>query len=178
MLWAKNAKVQLIVVLSIGTGTGWLLGAEGNGAGRNAAPVVTPAGQPDGKDLREAPPTITVDGKVLTIRAQIFNNRMPSFGHREGTGIYFVINLATKDGTPMPDGLVFDTVCGIQGKNKWETRGFDELKINKPPMVRIIPRNAPGWTASSEIDVVVKLRDSAKKEHLIRAAGVGAREVH
>jgi len=175
-------KVQMVVVLSISTGTGWLVGAEGKDDDRDAVKIVKPAGETamktDDKALREAPATITVGGKVLTVRAQIFNNRMPTFGPRASTGIFFVIGLATKDGSPMPDGLTADTVYGIQGKNKWETRTFDKLKIEKPPMLRIIPRNAPAWTAKSKIDVVVKLRDSAKKEHLIRAAGVGAMKVH
>jgi hypothetical protein len=122
--------------------------------------------------------TIAVDGKKLTLSAEGINNRMPTIGPRTNTGIYFIIRLSTTDRSPLPKDITFDTVHGIQGEKKWETKKFDGPRGNAPSMVEIVARNAPAWTVSSKIDVVVKLRDSAKKEHLIRAAGVGAMEVH
>jgi len=130
------------------------------------------------KKPAEAPTSIIVDGKKLTLSAEGINNRMPTIGPRTNTGIYFIIRLSTTDRSPLPKDITFDTVHGIQGEKKWETKKFDGPRGNAPSMVEIVARNAPAWTVSSKIDVVVKLRDSAKKEHLIRAAGVGAMEVH
>jgi hypothetical protein len=132
----------------------------------------------DAKKLTEAAATITVDGKELTLRVEGINNRMPGIGPRTSTGIYFIIRLTTTDRSPVPKGITFDTVYGIQREKKWETRKFDGPRGGVPSTVEIVARNAPTWTASSKIDVIVRLRDSAKKEHLIRAASVGAMEVH
>jgi hypothetical protein len=132
----------------------------------------------DAGKLTEAPATIIIDGKKLTLQVEGINNRMPTIGPRTNTGIYFIIRLKTTDRSAIPKGVTFDTVFGVQGKKKWETKKFDGPRGRVSSMVEIVARNAPAWTVSAKIDVIVKLRDSAKTEHLIRAANVGAMEVH
>jgi len=132
----------------------------------------------DAGKLAGAPTTITVDGKKLTLQVEGINNRMPTVGPRTSTGIYFIIRLKTIDRSAMPKGVTFDAVYGVQGKKKWATRKFDGPRGRISSMVEIVARNAPAWTVSSKIDVIVRLRDSAKKEHLIRAANVGTMVVH
>ena len=63
-------------------------------------------------------------------------------------------------------------------EKKWETKKLDKPRTGEASKVETVARNAPAWTVSSKIDVIVVLRDSAKKEYLIRAANVGAMEVH
>ena len=128
--------------------------------------------------LTEAPATITIEGKKLTLHVEGINNRMPMIGPRTNTGIYFIIRLRTTDRSPMPKGVTFDTVYGVQGKKKWETKKFDGPRGRVASMVEIVARNAPAWTARAKIEVIIRFRDSAKKEHLIRAANVGTMEVH
>jgi len=132
----------------------------------------------DAGKLTEAPAKITIGGKKLTLQVVGINNRMPMIGPRTNTGIYFIIRLKTTDRSAIPKGVTFDTVYGVQGKKKWETKKFDGPRGRVSSMVEIVARNAPAWTASSKIDVIVRLRDSANKEHLIRAAGIGTMEVH
>jgi hypothetical protein len=132
----------------------------------------------DAGKLAQAPATITVGGKKLTLQVEGINNRMPTVGARTRTGIYFIIRLKTTDRSAMPRGVTFDAVYGVQGKRKWETRKFDGPRGRVSSMVEIVARNAPAWTVSGKIDVIVRLRDAAGKEHLIRAANVRAMAVH
>jgi len=134
--------------------------------------------KPGDVKLTEVPTSITIDGKKLTLQVEGINNRMPTIGPRTNTGIYFIIRLRTIDRSPMPKGITFVSVCGVRGNTKWETRKFDAPRVGAGSMTQIIARNAPAWTVTAKIDVIVKLLDSAKKEHLIRAANVGAMEVH
>jgi len=143
------------------------------------APAAEPAAKPDAGDARltDAPTTITVDGKKLTLQVEGICNLMPTIGPRTSTGIYFIIRLKTTDKSPLPKGVTFETVYGVQGDRKWETRKFDGPRGRASSMSEIVARNAPAWTTSAKIDVIVRLRDSAKKEHVIRAANVRTMDV-
>jgi hypothetical protein len=144
------------------------------------APAAAPGAKPDAGEakLTDAPTTITIDGKKLILQAEGINNRMPTIGRRTSTGIYFIIRLKTTDKSPLPKGLTFDAVYGVRGDRKWETRKFDGPRGRARSMSEIVARNAPAWTTSAKIDVIVKLRDSAKKTHMVRATNVGTMQVH
>jgi len=128
--------------------------------------------------LTDAPTTITIDGKKLILQVEGINNRMPTIGPRTSTGIYFIVRLKTTDRSPLPKGLTFDSVYGVRGDRKWETKKFDGPRGRLSSVSEIVARNAPAWTTSAKIDVIVRLRDSTKKEHLVRATNVGTMTVH
>jgi hypothetical protein len=142
-------------------------------ATKNTAKPSTDTGK-----LAKAPTAITIDGRKLTLHVEGINNRMPTIGPRTSTGIYFIIRLKTTDRSAIPKGVTIDAVYGVQGKKKWETKKFDGPRGRASSMVEIVARNAPAWTVSAKIDVIVRLRDAGRKEYLIRAANVGAMEVH
>jgi len=144
------------------------------------AAAAAPAAKPEAGEakLADAPTTITIGGKKLTLQVEGINNRMPMIGPRTSTGIYFIIRLKTADRSALPKGVTFDSVCGVRGDKKWETKKFDGPRGRVSSMAEIVARNAPAWTTSAKIDMIVRLRDSAKKVHLIRATNVGTMEVH
>jgi hypothetical protein len=148
-------------------------------------PPVEETSQPssDTETLIESPTTITIDGKALVLHVEGINNLMPMIGPGPGVAggrssrIYFIVRLATTDRSSLPEGVTFDTVYGVQGEKKWEMQSFDTPRSSAPSMLEIVARNAPVWTAS-DVDIIVKLRDSANKEYLIRATDVETMDVH
>ncbi len=131
-----------------------------------------------GSNPSEVPTTVTVDGKVLVLNVEGINNAMPTIGPSAGSRVYFILRVATKDRSPVPKGLTIDTVSITRGDKAWETDRFDPLRFNIPSRVETVARNAPAWTAGAGVEVVVKFRDAAKKEHQVRTSGVRTMTVH
>jgi len=121
-------------------------------------------------ELRSAPTRTIADGKSLSIAASLWRDFMP-ISPPDGHPLGGVLKIATDDGSPVPAGITADTSWVIHNADVWSTTVEQRSRAETAPIYELVVRNGPKWGPHVAVDVVVRLRDSAGRVFLLRAAG-------
>jgi hypothetical protein len=121
-------------------------------------------------ELRSAPTRTIADGKSLSIAASLWRDFMP-ISPPDGRPLGGVLRIATDDGSPVPASVTADTSWVIHNAEVWSTTVEQRSRAETAPIYELVVRNGPKWGPDVAVDVVVRLRDSAGRVFLLRAAG-------
>lgn len=130
-----------------------------------------PAGPGDtAAELRAAPLSVDIDGRSLSLEAHLWRDFMP-IAPPQGRPLAAVLRVHASAGTP-PAGLEAIAVWVVFGDQLWAT---ETLEIRPPdgsgqPYLEVVARDGPTWGPGVTVDVIVRLRDSARRTYLLRAA--------
>jgi hypothetical protein len=120
------------------------------------------------RQLREAPTQVLVEGHSLIMETYVGRDFMP-IAPPDGQPMVAVLRIRTADGRAFPSGVTAERVSVVQGEAVWTAPTVREAASQEPGTLEVIAREGPKWQPGSKVDVVVYLRDSASREHLLRA---------
>ncbi|HEX6371331.1 MAG TPA: hypothetical protein VF006_20600 [Longimicrobium sp.] len=118
--------------------------------------------------LREAPTQVQVEEHSLIMETYVGRDFMP-ISPPDGKPMVAVLRIRTVDGQPFPSGVTAERVSVVQGDQVWTAPTIKEHDSQEPHTLEVIAREGPKWQPGTKVDVVVYLRDSAGREHLLRA---------
>jgi len=123
--------------------------------------------------LTEAPPgilaaanSVDVGGKTIRLTAEAFRNQMPG---NNDSRMFVVLHLATADRSTFPTGVTATNAWVVFGTDAWSVVPTQETSATVPGRLDLIVRAGPTWPVGNEVTVVVRLRDAAGTEQLVRA---------
>ncbi len=120
--------------------------------------------------LLSAPTRIVADGKTLTLAAFVWRDFMPP-APAVGRPLQGVLRIATDDGSPVAATVAVDTSWVIHNAEVWAATVEQQPRADTAPHFEVVVRDGPQWGPNVTVDVVVRLRDSAGSQFLLRAAG-------
>lgn len=131
----------------------------------NRNDIVTP--------LTEAPPgvlqaaaAVDIAGAPIRHTAEAWRNMMPG---ATDSRMFVVLHLATADRSPFPTSVTATNAWVIFGNDAWTVVPTQETSPTLPGRVDLMLRGGPVWPVGAELMVVVRLRDAAGNEQLLRA---------
>ena len=123
--------------------------------------------------LTEAPPgiveaatSVDVSGKTIRLTAEAFRNQMPG---NNDSRMFVVLHLATADRSTFPTGLTATNAWVVFGTDAWSVVPTQETSATLPGRLDLVLRGGPTWPLGNEVVVVIRLRDAAGTEQLLRA---------
>ncbi|HKR21953.1 MAG TPA: hypothetical protein VJS17_05120 [Pyrinomonadaceae bacterium] len=129
------------------------------------------------KDLRDAPETVVVGNKSLKLFAYAWRDFAPS-STSHGSPLMVAVKLTSADKEALPN-VRMERVWVVFGEQVWEVSnlrgpGQDRdkdtwINCSKIPECQVTVRDGPQWGPEVFVDVIVRLKDSEGKEHLLRA---------
>ena len=134
------------------------------------------------KDLRSAPTEVVLDGRSLSLSADLWRDFMPSLPPMiDGKPMIAVLKVATSDKKPFPSGVRLDRAWVLFGEQMWEISEFRAQVKGTPqnkdswincadsPVCEVVAREGPKWGPAVFVDVVVRLTDKEGRHYLLQA---------
>jgi len=131
------------------------------------------------KDLRDAPATVVVSNRSLQLSSYAWRDFAPSSSNTNGNPLMVTVKLTSADKEALPNGVRMERVWVLFGEQVWEVSnlrgaGHDRdkdrwINCSNIPECQATVREGPQWGPEVFVDVVVRLKDSEGKEHLLRA---------
>jgi hypothetical protein len=118
--------------------------------------------------LASAPTRIVSDGVDLTLTAFLTRDFMP-ISPPDGKPLGGVLRIKTENGTPVPTGIVVTASWILFNAETWPASVEQRPHAETGPNYEVIVRDGPKWGPDVMVDVVVRVRDSAGAESLLRA---------
>jgi len=118
--------------------------------------------------VASAPTRIVSDGVELTLTAFLTRDFMP-ISPPDGKPLGGVLRIKTENGTPVPAGIVVTASWILFNSETWSASVEQRLRADTAPNYEVIVRDGPKWGPDVVVDVVVRVRDSAGAESLLRA---------
>ena len=123
--------------------------------------VTTFSGLGEHDQLVAASGTVALGGRELALDPFLWRDFMPP-GPPEGSDLMASITVATTDGSAVPAGLEVVKVYVVNGDQVWVSSSSSEGAPGQAPsQVVEVARGGPQWGPAIDVDVYVKLRDSA-----------------
>lgn len=121
-------------------------------------------------ELRSAPTSIVVDGRTLTLRANLWRDFMP-ISPPDGQPLAAVLQVQPATGTTVPASLHATAVFVVLGGDAWTASALEERpRSETAPAYEVVARGGPKWGPDVNVDVVVRLTDGSRS-WLLRAPG-------
>ena len=124
-------------------------------------------------DLLNAPETIEIDGREFVMEAAICRSFMPSCPP-DGHPMVAIIWLVAVDSEQFPSSVDFDYLWVINEEHDvWLTDFEEDETYIEDYKLRKVARDGPKWDVEPYpvlVDVVVRVKDGADNEYLLRAA--------
>ena len=115
---------------------------------------------PSASDLRQAPESVAVGGKMLRLTTEIWRDFMP-ISPPDGKPMVARLVVSTSDASPFPSGVGVERTWLFLGDQTWETADLQpESQQPGAPSLAVVARAGPKWGPGVTIDVVVRLKDS------------------
>lgn len=115
---------------------------------------------PSASDLRQAPESVAVGGKMLRLTTEIWRDFMP-ISPPDGKPMVARLVVSTSDASPFPSGVGVERTWLFLGDQTWETADLQpESQQPGAPSLAVVARDGPKWGPGVTIDVVVRLKDS------------------
>ena len=158
---------------------------EASGTGNTPVPL---------RELRNAPITLAVQDRSLSLSATLWRDFMPSMPpSRDGKPLIAIFKVATAGGKSFPAGVRVDRAWVFFGEQLWEPSQLEEQDAAEPsyrnksgayanraesPVFNLVARGGPKWRPGVEVDVVVQLIDKDGQHYLLRTAKQGIGKVN
>jgi hypothetical protein len=119
--------------------------------------------------LLAAPETIKVDGRVLTLTADLWRDFMPSTDHGDHSQLIALVHIEATGTAQLPTSISSDAIWIVNGNEVWKSYFSDEQVLPaKPNRISRIARDGPHW--DGYVEVIVRVLDSMGKGYLLRAS--------
>ena len=118
-------------------------------------------------DRSLAPDLVTMEGATVRAEAYLWRDFAPS-SPPDGQPLVATLRIQTTDGSLIPPTLTADSAWLYNGGAVWATTVVQEQPRNAT-YFEVVARNGPKWGPGIEVDVVVRLRDSAGRSLLLQA---------
>jgi hypothetical protein len=118
-------------------------------------------------ELASAPTRIVSDGVALTLTAFLTRDFMP-ISPPDGKPLGGVLRIKTENGTPVPTGIAVSASWILFNAETWAASVEQRPRAETGPNYEVIVRDGPKWGPDVMVDVVVRVRDSAGAESLLR----------
>jgi hypothetical protein len=115
-----------------------------------------------------APTRVVSDGVELILTAFLTRDFMP-ISPPDGKPLGGVLRIKTENGTPVPTGIVVTASWILFNAETWPASVEQRPHAETGPNYEVIVRDGPKWGPDVMVDVVVRVRDSAGAESLLRA---------
>ena len=127
--------------------------------------------EPDAGALADSPGRVTIDGRDYTLEAYLWRDFMP--GPDPGKrGLIALVWLTAADGRPVDHRLTLDGLWLLRDGEAVAMRFSDEPRPMEPRrrhQLERIARDGPLWPTGIEVDVIVRIRDTAGHTYWLRA---------
>ena len=114
-----------------------------------------------------APRLVTMEGATVRAEASLWRDFQPS-SPPDGRPLVAILRIQTADGSAIPSALSADSAWVYNGDAVWATTVLEE-QPRSVSYFEVVARNGPKWGPGIEVDVVVRLRDSAGRSMLLQA---------
>jgi len=116
------------------------------------------------KAFQKTPQTIVIDGKTLTLSAELWRDFMPSIG-KEERSMRAAVSISAEEGMALPRGLSFNRMVVLKGDSIWvqtiaNSERSDEIRL------KANTTGGPEWQPETEADVVVEFLHDDKSYKL------------
>ena len=160
MKWTRQGRHHVMLAVSVASAA--LLVSLAACARSPASPTVS-------SDPKDAPDSVRVAGKTVTLKASLTRDFMP-IAPIDGRPLMAVLTVTTVDQTPFPAGVTADRAWVFYAGLTWETTVAQEgQRPADAPSLEVVARDGPKWGPQAEVDVVVRLWDSRGHEYLVQA---------
>ncbi|MBE3072631.1 MAG: hypothetical protein IMZ67_06615 [Acidobacteria bacterium] len=120
-------------------------------------------------DPRDAPDSVRLAGKTLTLKASLWRDFMP-IAPIDGRPLVAVLTATTVDQSPFPAGVTADKAWVFHAGLTWETVVDQEQQPGPgTPSLEVVARDGPKWGPNVQVDVVIRLWDSRGNQYLLQA---------
>lgn len=124
------------------------------------------------EELTGAATSVMVAGKTLTLGSQLWRDFQP-ISPPDGKPLVGVLQVRTSDGSPVPESVHADAVWVILGAQVWSaTPRLERPRAETTPIYELVARDGPKWGPGVNVDVVIRLRDAANRDVLLRAGNL------
>jgi hypothetical protein len=120
------------------------------------------------EQLASAPTRVVADGVELTLTTFLTRDFMP-ISPPDGKPLGGVLRIKTETGTPVPTSIVVSASWILFNSEMWSASVEQRPRAETPPNYEVIVQGGPKWGPDVMVDVIVRLRDSAGAESLLRA---------
>jgi hypothetical protein len=149
------------------TGIAWVFAS----ACANEGVLGPPALVPVTSELRDAPLETPFGGVTVQLATSLWRDFQPSTPP-DGQPLIAVLRVTSVDGTSIPAALQADSAWILNSDLAWATAVREEWTRGAgAPFFEVVARDGPRWGPGIEVDVVVRLRDSAGHHVLLQARG-------
>ena len=120
-------------------------------------------------ELTAAPTSVVVAGKTLTLASQLWRDFQP-ISPPDGKPLIGALQVRTSDGSAVSDSVQADAVWVVMGTQVWSGHPREERpRRETAPVYELVARDGPKWGPDVNVDVVIRLRDAANRDVLLRA---------
>lgn len=121
-------------------------------------------------ELLAAPETIMVASRACTLATGLWRNFEPAEAPPDGWPLRAFAILCFWDTTARPPGVTADRIWVIKSDSEiWEARLALSDYESSPNELWSEAKNGPKWGPGIYVDVVVRVRDSERRQYLLRA---------
>ena len=128
-------------------------------------PTTTPVPPP----IRNAPAEVSLAGVALRLETYLWRDFQPT-SPVDGKPLVAVLRVRSVTGTAISATIHADSAWIINGDLAWATAVVDEQgRASGASFFEVVARDGPKWGPGIQVDVVVRLHDSAGHDVLLRA---------
>jgi hypothetical protein len=128
-----------------------------------------PAEPSGAADPRSAPEIVTIGGQAITLAAALWRDFMP-ISPQDGKPLIAVFTATTVRGQAFPAGVTADRAWVFLGTDTWETSVTSEQQTAPgASSLVVVAHEGPKWGPNVDVDVAIRLRDSAGTLYLLQA---------
>jgi hypothetical protein len=113
--------------------------------------VATPA------ELATAPTEVFLAGVTVRLKPTVWRDFQPG-GDRSDTRLLGSLRLESSDASPLPDGIVVQSVWFVRGTEAWRTAAKREYVGPPANQMEFMARGGPRWPVGETVDVLLHLR--------------------
>jgi hypothetical protein len=122
-------------------------------------------------ELRAAPLSVTLAGKVLVLEAYAWRNFEPVIPEG-GPPLDAALRITTADASPVPTTIRADAAWLLFGDEVWATEVAEQHnRFPGAAYFEVVARNGPHWPTGASVDVVVRVSEVGGRRYLLRAPG-------
>jgi hypothetical protein len=120
--------------------------------------------------LIQAPTTVAIEGKTLTLTASLWRDFQP-ISPPDGKPMIAGLQVQSLDGSSVPATVTADTVWLVHGTEVWSGVAREERsRQDAGPLYEVVARDGPKWEPGVLVDVILQLRDARGRVSRLRVA--------
>lgn len=131
--------------------------------------------KPLATELKKTQETITLDGKTLTLTANLWRDFMPSIGKADNS-MQATVKVACENKIPLPEDLKIVRLMTVMGDSVWVTNVQESDKFNQQAL-QAGAKGGPEWEVGATADVIVEL-DVGERTYYLRKQNVRIEATH